>query len=237
MSTINVTLSEDIYNVSVQTVENITRLITNVDVYTVSIKEDGYQLVIYEEESFNVSNTIEVYKVTTGVEEVYNVTVIMSGGGGAGIASIADLVPAGDFDKQTIIWSNSQQSWIKNPDPTAKGEGGVPAYFSIDQTNVAEGYVSVADSSSVWTTSKALLKEITVDTASTDWALVIFAKSSGVPGEVPDRTIMDHGYLYEKIALDLPYEDEDESNKIHLYFNSYSGSDVFDIYVLGTELI
>ena len=236
MSTYHVTLAEDIYNVAVTTVETVTKVFTNVDIYYVAVTEDSYTLITAEEEVYNVTNVVEAYNVTVGEEIVYNVTVVMSGGV-TGIASISDLVPAGDFDEQTIIWSDALQVWMKNPNPFISGGSGVPEYFLIEDAGLVGGYSSLTNPLNSWNTSKALIKEIKVDTSSTNWLLKIIPKASGVSGEIPDRTVMDHGFESETIFLDLPYEDEDDSNSVHIELLDYSGVYDFDIHIIGTELL
>lgn len=242
MSTYHVTLSEEVYNVSVMTEETVTKLITNVDVYYVAVTEDSYRLITSEEETYNVTNVVEVYKVNSTEEEVYNVTVMMTGGSSTGgIASISDLVPAGDFNNQLITWDILKGVWVKNStdylDATSIGGSGVPEYFLIEGIDSSEGYNSFTDPANSWNTSKAIIKHIHIETDSTDWFLMLLPKANGVSGLAPETVLMDHGNLGETIYIDMPYEDEDSGDSVHLQFVDYGASHLFSISILGTELL
>ena len=173
MSTYNITLTEDVYNVSVNTVETVTKLITNVDVYNVSVTEHVYRLITQEEESFNVTNVVQTYSVSTGVEEVYNVSVIMSGGsGGTGDSQISSLTPAGTVDQEVITYNLALGVWQPSGLKALPGGGtGVPEYFYIEDSKTPSGFRSLTDPTNNWNTSKALLKTIVVETEAVDWDL------------------------------------------------------------------
>jgi len=242
MSTYQVTLAEDVYNVSVTTVEVVNKVYTNIDVYYVTVAEDSYKLITQEEETYNIISSTDVYNISVGEEEVYNVTVIMSGGSATGgIASISDLIPAGDFNNQLITWSVLKNVWIKNStdylDATSVGGSGVPEYFLIEGVDSSEGYNSFTDPVNNWNTSKAIVKHIHIETDSTDWFLKLLPKANGVAGLAPETILMDHGNLGETIYVDKPYEDEDSGDSVHLQFIDYGASHLFSVSILGTELL
>lgn len=116
---------------------------------------------------------------------------------------------------------------------------GCPTYKYIKATTQAEGDLHLSDATH-WGISKALIKYIRIVTSSTDWDLYILQNDNGYATD--DATILklkigDGIYGNANLWLDLPYEDEDDSDEVHLYFLDNSGTNTADIYVLGFELL
>ena len=77
-------------------------------------------------------------------------------------------------------------------------------------------------------------------TSSTDWDLYILQNDNGYAAD--DATIGKFCRVTEvsgdaTLLMNLPYEDEDASGEVHLYFNDDSGSNTADIYIIGYGLI
>ena len=114
-----------------------------------------------------------------------------------------------------------------------------PTYIFIKATNQSEGDMHLSDASN-WGVSKALIKMLRVVTSSTDWDLYILQNDNGYAADdanIPKMQIMTAGNGNANIYLDLPYEDEDDSNEVHLYFLDNSGSNTADIYAIGYEMV
>ncbi len=79
-----------------------------------------------------------------------------------------------------------------------------------------------------------------VITSYTEWDLYHLQNVNGYASDdanIPKMHIMEAGNGNAHIPLDLPYEDEDASNEVHLYFLDNSGSNTVDIYVIGYEMV
>lgn len=113
-----------------------------------------------------------------------------------------------------------------------------PTYIFIKAANQPEGDLHLSDETN-WNTSKALVKVIRIITSSTDWDLWILQNDNGYTADdanIPKLQVMEAGNGNAAIYLDLPYEDEDDSKEVHLYYADNSGSNTADIYVLGIEM-
>lgn len=114
-----------------------------------------------------------------------------------------------------------------------------PTYISIKATSQSEGDIHLSDVTN-WGVSKALIKMIRVITSSTDWDLYILQNDNGYAvddANIPKMQIMESGSGNATIRLDLPYEDEDDTYEVHLYFADNSGSNTADIYTIGYEMV
>lgn len=114
-----------------------------------------------------------------------------------------------------------------------------PTYISIKATSQSEGDIHLSDVSN-WGVSKALIKMIRVITSSTDWDLYILQNDNGYAvddANIPKMQIMESGSGNATIRLDLPYEDEDDTYEVHLYFADNSGSNTADVYTIGYEMV
>ncbi len=113
-----------------------------------------------------------------------------------------------------------------------------PNYKFIKATNQSEGDLHLSDPAT-WNVSKALIKVIRVITSSTDWDLWILQNDNGYAADdanIPKMQIMEVGNGNANIYLDLPYQDEDASGEVHLYYVDNSGANTADIYVIGYEM-
>ena len=116
---------------------------------------------------------------------------------------------------------------------------GCPNHIFIKATSLSEGDIHLSDNIN-WGVSKALIKIIRVITSSTDWDLYILQNDNGHEANdanVPEMQIMESGNGDANIYLDLPYEDEDVSNEVHLHYVDKSGLNTADIYIFGYEMI
>lgn len=75
---------------------------------------------------------------------------------------------------------------------------------------------------------------------STDWDLYVLQNDNGYAvndANIPKIQVMEAGNGNAEIYLDLPYQDEDVSNEVHLYYLDNSNANTADIYVIGYEMI
>jgi hypothetical protein len=113
-----------------------------------------------------------------------------------------------------------------------------PNYKFIKAINQSEGDLHLSDPST-WNVSKAIIKVIRVITSSTDWDLWILQNDNGYAADdanIPKMQIMEAGNGDANIYLDLPYQDEDASGEVHLYYVDNGGANTADIYVIGYEM-
>jgi len=115
---------------------------------------------------------------------------------------------------------------------------GKPMYIYIKATGQSEGDLHLSDATN-WNVSLALIKEIRVETSSTDWDLYLLQNDNGYvtdDANIPARELNKGGNGDETVFVDLPYEDEDATNEVHLYWLDNSGSNTADIYITAYEL-
>jgi len=116
---------------------------------------------------------------------------------------------------------------------------GCPTYKYIKVTSQSEGDLHLSDAT-YWAISKALIKTIRVVTSSTDWDLYILQNDNGYATDdanIGKMKIMEEASGNANIYLDLPYEDEDASSEVHLYYLDNSGANTADFYILAFELL
>lgn len=116
---------------------------------------------------------------------------------------------------------------------------GCPTYLYIKATAQAEGDLHLSDGTN-WNVSKALIYTIRVETSSADWDMYILQNDNGYAADdanIPMLQIMEAGNGDANIQLTLPFDDEDDSGEVHIYYLDNDGADTADIYVIGTELI
>jgi len=90
-----------------------------------------------------------------------------------------------------------------------------------------------------WNVSKAQIKYIRIVTASTDWDLYILQNDNGYVADdatIPMMKIADSISGNANLWLDLPYEDEDASGEVHLYFLDNGGAETASIYIKAFAL-
>ncbi len=116
--------------------------------------------------------------------------------------------------------------------------GGVNVYKYIKATGQSEGDLHLSDGST-WAVSKALIKYIHIITSSTNWDLYILQNDNGFTANdatVPMMKIGDNVIGNATMWLDLPYEDEDASGEVHLYYLDNSGANTATIIIKAIEL-
>lgn len=116
---------------------------------------------------------------------------------------------------------------------------GCPTYKYIKATTQSEGDLHLSDAT-YWGVSKALLYSVRVVTLSTNWDLYLIQNDNGfaandanIPMLRIARTIIGNANL----MLNIPYEDEDASDEVHMYWVDNSGTNTADFYIQGYELI
>jgi len=116
---------------------------------------------------------------------------------------------------------------------------GSPTYTYIKAATQSEGDLHLSDGTN-WGVSKAMISIIRVVTSSTDWDLYILQNDNGFAANdanIPRFKIMADGDGDANIRVTYPYEDEDASDEVHLYYIDNSGTNTADIYVIGYELV
>ena len=116
--------------------------------------------------------------------------------------------------------------------------GGGMTYKSITALAQSEGDLHLSDGAT-WAVSKALIKYIRIVTSSTNWDLYILQNDNSYAtndATIPAMKIGDNVVGNATLWLDLPYEDEDASGEVHLYWLDNSGSNTADIYIQAIEL-
>lgn len=113
-----------------------------------------------------------------------------------------------------------------------------PKIITIKKTSQSSGDLHLYDST-YWNTSKALLNIIKIKTNSTNWNLWLLQNGNGYSADdarISKFQLMRNGYMDKNIYLgNFPYEDEDETKNVHLYFEDLSGSNTFDITIQGVK--
>lgn len=122
--------------------------------------------------------------------------------------------------------------------PLMPSKGKITKLIFIKALAQNEGDLHLSDNTN-WNTNKALIKSIRIVTSSTDWDLYMLQNDNGFAANdanIPSLQIMNEGNGNATIYPDSPYEDEDESKEVHLYFIDNSGANTADIYINGFDL-
>lgn len=121
---------------------------------------------------------------------------------------------------------------------TGGGSGSsVPTYIIVQGTNLS-GDIHLQDGTN-WGIDKSIVKTVIVETASTDWDLYILQNDNGFStndANVPAMQLMASGNGNVTIQRDFPYEDEDATDEVHLYFVDNAASNTVDITIIGYAL-
>ena len=115
---------------------------------------------------------------------------------------------------------------------------GCPTYKYIKAATQSEGDLHL--SGATWAVSKALIQMVRVVTSSTNWDLYILQNDNSYATDdanIPKLKIAGSISGNANIMLNTPYEDEDASNEVHLYYLDNSGANTADFYILGYELL
>ncbi len=116
---------------------------------------------------------------------------------------------------------------------------GCPTYKRIKATAQAEGDLHLSDATN-WNISKALILCVRVFTVSTNWSLWLLQNDNGYAADdavVPKLRIARELSGNANLTLNYPYQDEDASGEVHLYYDDTAGADTADIHVLGLEML
>ena len=136
-----------------------------------------------------------------------------------------------DTESEQKVISDALSAEIAAPD--------CPNYKYLKATGQSEGDLHLSDGTN-WAISKALILLIRVLTSSTDWDLYLLQNDNGFAANdanIPMLKIMADGDGNANIRVNYPYEDEDASDEVHLYYIDNSGTNTADIYVIGYELV
>jgi hypothetical protein len=134
----------------------------------------------------------------------------------------------------TTNYLRADGTWTAPPG----GAGGTPVYVFIKATGQSEGDIHLSDGTN-WNVDKALIKEIEIETSSTDWDLYLLQNDNTWAvddANLPARLLNESGNGDETIYVDQPYEDEDATGEVHLYWVDNSGSNTANIIITGYEL-
>ena len=113
-----------------------------------------------------------------------------------------------------------------------------PEYKYVQAASQAEGDLHLSDAGN-WATSLSIIKTVRVETTSSDWDLWLLQNDNGYStndANIPRIQLMDAGNGDKDISVDMPYEDEDASDEVHLYVIDNSGTETFDLTVTGYGL-
>lgn len=116
---------------------------------------------------------------------------------------------------------------------------GCPTHKYIKAATQSEGDLHLSDAT-YWGVSKALIHMIRIVTTSGDWDLYLLQNDNGYSADdanIPKLCIGKTVCSNANLMLNIPYEDEDDSDEVHLYWIDNEGTATVDIYVLGYELI
>ena len=142
------------------------------------------------------------------------------------------------YNESTTKWQYSNDGLIYNDIGSGTGgSGAVPAYKIIEGVAIT-GDVHLVDGVN-WAVNKSLIKTIHVTTSSTDWDLYILQNDNTYAvndANIPAMQLMASGNGNETIQRDFPYEDEDATTEVHLYFVDNAASNTADITIVGYDL-
>lgn len=113
-----------------------------------------------------------------------------------------------------------------------------PTHLYIKALAQAEGDLHLSDGTN-WNVSKALIAMIRIVTSSTNWDLYLLQNDNGYAANdavIPALKIGGGIVGNANLKLDVPYQDEDATNEVHLYFLDNSGANTADIYIKGYSL-
>ena len=114
-----------------------------------------------------------------------------------------------------------------------------PTYKYIAATGQASATDLHLSDGTNWNVNKAQIKYIRIVTASTDWDLYILQNDNGYAvndATIPMMKIADSISGNANLWVDLPYEDEDASGEVHLYFLDNGGANTASIYIKAFAL-
>lgn len=141
---------------------------------------------------------------------------------------------AGDAAGQ-VRWA-SVAGALEYYDGSAWHDSGSPKLIYIKATGQSAGDAHLSAAS--WATSKALIETIRIVTTSADWDLWLLQNDNGFSTDdavYPKLQIVEAGNGDALIQGPFPYEDEDDSSEVHLYFVDNIGSATYDVYIRGSK--
>jgi len=215
-------------------------------------------MIIYTEVEEELVNRFNFYNLGTYFRASYNadgatgaLNIIQGGKVGIGVVVSDYMFEVGGTFKATQLHVDDDNTYIdkdgsNNMTFTDAVVGtrtlkqlGCPTYKYIKATTQSEGDLHLSDAT-YWAISKALIKYIRVITSSTNWDLYILQNDNGYSTDdanILKMKIADGVMGNANLWLDLPYEDEDDSGEVHLYFLDHTGANTADFYIIGEELL
>lgn len=112
-----------------------------------------------------------------------------------------------------------------NTPPVTLQEIDCPKLIWMQNKTLTNNTLASLNDSDFWNTNKALLQHIKIETASTDWDLILYCSSDETSGMFQNLTIMKNASGNKIIPLyGLPYTDSDSLKNVYLKFIINSGS-------------
>ena len=105
--------------------------------------------------------------------------------------------------------------------------------ISIKAIDQPEGNLNL--SASTWNTSKSIIKQIRVETDSTDWDLSLYPSDDFSGGTLPLYQVAQSADGNFTLEIDYPYVDEDNTNEVHIKFTDNAGSNTANITITGVK--
>ena len=103
----------------------------------------------------------------------------------------------------------------------------------IKSTNQPEGNLNL--SAPTWNTSKSIIKQIRIETSSTDWDLSLYPTDDFSGGTLPMYQVAQSADGNFTLEINYPYVDEDNTNEVHIKFTDNSGSNTANITIIGAK--
>ena len=148
-----------------------------------------------------------------------------------GTENVIPFTPTGAYDPVTL-------SYMETYVAAEVLEHSTPTYLRISATGQSPGDLHLSDVTN-WNKDEALITDVTVLTASTDWDLWILQNDNGYSADdanIPAEPLMIGCSGNARITANKSYQDEDASQEVHLYLVDNEGGNTFDIHIRGFEL-
>jgi len=145
-------------------------------------------------------------------------------------------IPYYDEDEGTIVFPDATVPSVSTSIPSISIGGGSALHVYLKSGSIS-GDVSL--SGSEWSTSKAVITTIIVETLSTDWDLFLLQNNNGYAADdaiVPRVSVFESGSGNSIIPMNHAYKDEDSLDSVHIYFNDNVGSETGVVIIAGYTL-
>jgi len=209
--------------------------VNNAGTEALTIKQSGYVGIATTSPAYtlDVNGTLGV----SGASTLGNVTMV----GDFIASSSGSFVPPTSRDASPVTGTlrvDTANGFIEFYDGSEWQSADCPKYIQMSTTSIGDGDFHMLDDTN-WGTSKAEIKVIRVVATSTDWDMWLMQNDDGYASNtaaMPRFQIMEAGNGDADIFLGYPYEDEDDSNEVHLYYVDNNATDTIDVYLIGSEM-